>query len=249
LTAATTRTPYARTPRSATAVPWSSYRRPPPQRPRLLPSGCRRGARARAGSCSRRSGRQSTTSPRHGARRPSSASPRSRAASSPTGRNSRRRCTLPRSPVDAAHRQARPAVAQRVVPSDPPGQRRQVCRSRHARGQRPDRRHHGARGGAGARRGLQAHEGGPSGRQSARRPAGQPPQRRGVEAGWEGRRAAKGGHRTERQPARGEPNGLMRGSRLPLLGDFNRRLDRGSDVVREEVDDNEPVDLSKVPHH
>jgi endonuclease/exonuclease/phosphatase family metal-dependent hydrolase len=34
-----------------------------------------------------------------------------------------------------------------------------------------------------------------------------------------------------------------------LLGDFNRRLDRGSDVVREELDDIDPVDLFKVPHH
>jgi DNA invertase Pin-like site-specific DNA recombinase len=74
---------------------------------------------------------------------------------------------------------------------------------------------------------------------------GNPQRRRGVEAGWEGRRAAKGAHRTERRPARGEPNGLMRGSKLPLLGDFNRRLDRGSDVVREEVGDNDPVISSR----
>ena len=33
-----------------------------------------------------------------------------------------------------------------------------------------------------------------------------------------------------------------------LLGDFNRRLDRGVDVVREDLDDNDPVDLFKVPH-
>ena len=35
---------------------------------------------------------------------------------------------------------------------------------------------------------------------------------------------------------------------LALLGDFNRRLDRGSDTVRQDLDDLDPVDLFKVPH-
>jgi endonuclease/exonuclease/phosphatase family metal-dependent hydrolase len=39
------------------------------------------------------------------------------------------------------------------------------------------------------------------------------------------------------------------GFRVALLGDFNRGLDRGSDVVREELDDQAPVDLFNVPHH
>ena len=33
-----------------------------------------------------------------------------------------------------------------------------------------------------------------------------------------------------------------------LMGDFNRRLDRAVDVVRDDLDDGDPVDLFKVPH-
>ena len=49
---------------------------------------------------------------------------------------------------DAGDRQARPAVAQRRLPADAPGQRREVRRGRPAGGERPHRRDHGA-GGAG----------------------------------------------------------------------------------------------------
>ena len=35
---------------------------------------------------------------------------------------------------------------------------------------------------------------------------------------------------------------------VALLGDFNRQLDRGSDIVRADLDDNQPTDLFKVPH-
>ncbi|MEL6965368.1 MAG: endonuclease [Pseudomonadota bacterium] len=35
---------------------------------------------------------------------------------------------------------------------------------------------------------------------------------------------------------------------VALLGDFNRRLDRGHDTVREDLDDLDPVDLFKIPH-
>ena len=35
---------------------------------------------------------------------------------------------------------------------------------------------------------------------------------------------------------------------LALLGDFNRRLDRGSDTVRQDLDDLDPVDLFRIPH-
>lgn len=38
------------------------------------------------------------------------------------------------------------------------------------------------------------------------------------------------------------------GQAVAVMGDFNRRLDRGGDVVREDLDDNDPVDLFKVPH-
>ena len=33
-----------------------------------------------------------------------------------------------------------------------------------------------------------------------------------------------------------------------LWGDFNRRLDRGNDVVRQDLDDDDPVDVFKIPH-
>lgn len=35
---------------------------------------------------------------------------------------------------------------------------------------------------------------------------------------------------------------------VPLLGDFNRKFDRANDVVREDIDDRDPVDLFKIPH-
>nr|WP_254446818.1 endonuclease [Ruegeria sp. HKCCD8929] len=38
------------------------------------------------------------------------------------------------------------------------------------------------------------------------------------------------------------------GAMVALLGDFNRQIDRGSDVVRQDLDDGTPVDLFKVPH-
>ena len=52
---------------------------------------------------------------------------------------------------DAGDRQARPAVAQRRLPADAAGQRREVRRGRPAGGERPHRRDHGAGGAAGAR--------------------------------------------------------------------------------------------------
>ena len=61
---------------------------------------------------------------------------------------------------DAGHRQARPAVAERRLPADAPGQRREVRRGRPAGGERPHGRDHGAGGAGGARGDLQAHQGG-----------------------------------------------------------------------------------------
>ena len=40
----------------------------------------------------------------------------------------------------------------------------------------------------------------------------------------------------------------LAGERVALLGDFNRQLDRGIDVIRQDLDDNDPVDIFKVPH-
>jgi endonuclease/exonuclease/phosphatase family metal-dependent hydrolase len=38
------------------------------------------------------------------------------------------------------------------------------------------------------------------------------------------------------------------GISVVLLGDFNRQLDRGNDVVRLDFDDNDPTDIFKIPH-
>ena len=102
---------------------------------------------------------------------------------------------------DAGDRQARPAVAQRRLPADAPGQRREVRGGRPAGGERPHRRHHGAGGAAGARGDLQADQGGAGGGQEPRCAARQPQRRRGAQAGWQGRCAAPGGHRAQRRPA------------------------------------------------
>src|SRR6056297_690837 len=117
-----------------------------------------------------------------------------------TGEGARPRPTHRR---HAGDRQARPAEPQRRLPAHPAGQRRPLPRLRHARGQRPHRRHHGPRRPAGARGDLPPHEGGAGGGQGARRDARQPQRRRGAQTGREGRRgAARGRPRPRRRPRR-----------------------------------------------
>jgi hypothetical protein len=85
---------------------------------------------------------------------------------------------------DPAHRQARPVVTERGLSADAPRQRRPLRRRRHAGGELPYRRDHGAGGRAEALGDLPPHEGGAGSRQGAGCASGQSRRRRCAATGW-----------------------------------------------------------------
>ena len=104
-------------------------------------SGSAPRARARAGSGSRRSGRRSKASSTQRKAQPDRPVHRGRERPQPRPAGTRQGAASRQGHRgDAGDRQARPAVAERRLPADAAGQRREVRRGRPARGERPDRR-------------------------------------------------------------------------------------------------------------